>query len=362
MGSNFESLRRAFAERRWRWRGTFSRENLIAGAKNLAWVGPLTLLIWIWAEREQTQEIGINDVPVQVISSDPNRFVESASGAQTKVTLRLKGPQATLDRVRERLTSGIPRGIEINIRSSLGRGNNQSLNVLDQIQNQPLFRDSGVTVTESQPSTIAVNVDDMGSRETEVQIPPTVTNLTPATTFDPRKVKLVGPESALRRLEAQGQLRVLADISPGSDAVRSPGRHELPALELKLPVREERVTITPLAVHAVLDVRAADVPALIGSIPITIDAAPAFLDTYRVVLSDGDTIANIHVSGPQQQIDLLNKRQYPMEAVLKVSRDDIGREEPRRLKFDLGDGVRVDPADANKTVEFKLVKRDTGNG
>src|SRR4051812_36261847 len=108
--SVFEPWRRAFTERRW-WRTTFTREKLADAAKNLAWVGPLTLLIWIWAEREQTQEIGLNDVPVQVTSSDPNRYVELAQSGQNKVSLRLKGPQATLDRVRERLTSGIPRGI-----------------------------------------------------------------------------------------------------------------------------------------------------------------------------------------------------------------------------------------------------------
>jgi hypothetical protein len=259
------------------------------------------------------------------------------------------------------LTSGIPRGIEIDVHNTLGRGANP-LNVIDQIQNQPLFRDSGVTVTESQPSSITVNVDDMGSREADVQIPPNVTNLTPATSFDPRKVKLTGPDSALRRLENQGQLRVLADISPGSELVRTPGKNEVPALGLTLPVREDRVAITPSTVHAILDVRAADVSALLPSVPITINAPAAFLDTYRVILPNGDTIANVHVTGPQQQIDQLKNNQYSAAARLRVGREDIGREEPRRLDFDLGEGVKVDPADAGKTVEFKLVRRDTGGG
>src|SRR5881398_575967 len=91
-----QSWHSAVTEHRW-WRNNFSRERLIEAAKNLAWVGPLTLLIWVWAEREQTQEISLNDVPVQVVSSDPNRFVHG----EAKVALRLKGPQATLDRVRE---------------------------------------------------------------------------------------------------------------------------------------------------------------------------------------------------------------------------------------------------------------------
>src|SRR4051794_17925404 len=84
----------AFTEHRW-WRNTFTRANLLEAVKNLAWVGPLTILIWVWAEREQTQEIVLNDVPVQVMSSDPSRFVKG----DAHVSLRLKGPQATLDRV-----------------------------------------------------------------------------------------------------------------------------------------------------------------------------------------------------------------------------------------------------------------------
>jgi hypothetical protein len=135
----------------------------------------------------------------------------------------------------------------------------------------------------------------------------------------------------------------------------------LPALSLTLPLPESRVIINPSSVRATLDVRAADVQGLIDFVPITIDATPAFLATYNVVLTT-DSVANIHVTGPQQQIELLKNKLYPAEAILKVSRDDFGREEPKRLKYDLGEGVKVAPEDANKTVEFKLVKRDSGGG
>src|SRR5688572_16294126 len=42
----------ASATRRWA-RDTFSREQIISSLKSLAWVAPLTVLIWIYAEREQ---------------------------------------------------------------------------------------------------------------------------------------------------------------------------------------------------------------------------------------------------------------------------------------------------------------------
>jgi hypothetical protein len=354
-----QSWRSALTEHRW-LRNTFTRQNIAEAAKNLAWVGPLTILIWVWAEREQTQEIVLNDVPVQVMSSDPSKFVKG----DARVSLRLKGPQATLDRVRERLMAGIPRGLEVDVSNTLGRGSAQPVNVVDRIQNQPLFRDTGVTVTESQPAVIPVDVDDMAKRDLDVQLPFGVTNLTPATTFDPLKVTVAGPATALKRMEDQGELKVYADLSPGAEALRTPGKHDLPAVPVRLPpgTRDDRLTITPSTVHAVLDVRPADVDYTIPALPITVEATAAFWHKYDVIFPGGESIANINVSGPQQQIEQLSKGTYAAKAVLDVSRDDFGHEQPKPLEYHLGEGVHVKPEDANRTVEFKIVQRDSGNG
>jgi len=355
-----QSWRSAFTEHRW-LRNTFTRANIVEALKNLAWVGPLTILIWVWAEREQTQDITLNDVPIQVMSSDPARFVKG----DARVSLKLKGPQAALDRVRERLMAGIPRGLEIDVSNSLGRGTGQPVNVVDRIQNQTLFRDTGVSVTESQPAVIPVDVDDMGKRELEVLHPIGVTNLTPATTFDPPKVTVAGPASLLKRMEDQGDLKVYADISPNAEALRTPGKHDLPGVMLRIGAggpRDERLTITPSTVHAMLDVRPADVDYTIPALPITLQAPASFWHSYDVVLTAGESVANITVSGPQAQIERLSNHTYPAKAILDVSRDDYGHEQPKPLKYDLGEGVHVKSDDANRTIEYKIVKRDTGNG
>src|SRR5688572_18150053 len=54
--------------RRWA-RDTFSREQLLSSLKALAWVAPLTLLIWIYAEREQ-QVPGTSRIKIVVKSAD----------------------------------------------------------------------------------------------------------------------------------------------------------------------------------------------------------------------------------------------------------------------------------------------------
>src|SRR5688500_925653 len=57
--------------RRWA-RDTFNREQLLSSLRALAWVAPLTLLIWIYAEREQ-QLPGTARFQIVVKSADPNQ-------------------------------------------------------------------------------------------------------------------------------------------------------------------------------------------------------------------------------------------------------------------------------------------------
>src|SRR5688500_16422200 len=56
------------ATRRWA-RDTFNREQIVAGLKQLAWVAPLTMLIWLYAERAQQSE---EMIPVHVRARSSN--------------------------------------------------------------------------------------------------------------------------------------------------------------------------------------------------------------------------------------------------------------------------------------------------
>src|SRR3954470_2449441 len=83
--------------RRWA-RETFNREQLISSLKSLLWVAPLTLLIWIYAEREQQKDQPAQ-FQVEVRSGTPGQVARLAdqSGSQVAmVSAMLRGPKGRL--------------------------------------------------------------------------------------------------------------------------------------------------------------------------------------------------------------------------------------------------------------------------
>src|SRR3982751_2273948 len=83
------------------FREAFSKQQLIEGVKAFLWVAPLTILIWIYAEREQLATQKNFPIPVEVRSSDPRQVIEIVSPLDGTVRADLVGPRAQLDRVRE---------------------------------------------------------------------------------------------------------------------------------------------------------------------------------------------------------------------------------------------------------------------
>src|SRR6059058_717573 len=97
------------------WRRNFAnvtREQVISNLKTLAWVVPLTLLIWIYAEREQVASMKDVAVPFDLVSIDPNVSVSLSRTQDKNLLLELQGPQARLQDVLTALQRGFnPQGL-----------------------------------------------------------------------------------------------------------------------------------------------------------------------------------------------------------------------------------------------------------
>src|SRR5688500_453310 len=94
------------ATRRWA-RDTFSREQLVAALKQLAWVAPLTVLIWVYAEREQRTTDADVRFGLEVHTNNPKVFVRLLEPSDGYASADLTGSRSQLDKLRRELGPGV---------------------------------------------------------------------------------------------------------------------------------------------------------------------------------------------------------------------------------------------------------------
>src|SRR5262245_38902503 len=139
--------------RRWAFR-TFTVENFISGLKTFAWVAPLTILIWVYAEREQVV-VRETTIPIAVKSTDPNRIVSLRPGDES-IVASIEGPRLAVDRVSELVTTP-GKGPVVQIEFD-GRGYKSGewapFDTEKYVGDNPIFKNRGLTVRDCKPRTI----------------------------------------------------------------------------------------------------------------------------------------------------------------------------------------------------------------
>jgi hypothetical protein len=74
------------------------------------------------------------------------------------------------------------------------------------------------------------------------------------------------------------------------------------------------------------------------------------------------SVGNVTITGPPEVVKAIKDHTYnpTPTAVLKITPDDVFRQEPKTLRYDLPPGVHVSPTDAERKIEFKLTPRKDG--
>lgn len=335
-------------------RDAFSREQFFAGVKGFFWVAPLTILIWIYAEREQLSTLKGFSIPIEVRSADPRQVITVTRPYDANLTADLSGPRAQLDRVREEFGRRSDARARIEI-GNVPPGPRQI--EAEAVADDPRFAANGVTVENPQPRVLEVYVDVLDDLQIDVKVPRSVTNLTSAS-FDPPQVKLTAPRSVLEAATKP----LVAYVDPASlEQVKEPGRHEKVPVRLTIPIKDPNARLSTNTVSANLEVKRADVETRLRSIPVWVTYAPTLDQQYKAEYET--SLSNITVIGPADQIRAIDEgtASKTPKATFEISGDDLDAiDRPKRAKviYDLPEGVRVKPEDAQKTVEFKLVPRD----
>ncbi|MBC7784538.1 MAG: hypothetical protein H7144_11935 [Burkholderiales bacterium] len=324
-------------------RGIFgSRQNIVSFFKTLALVVPLTLLIWIYAQRAQVGGPVAVQITMDVKIDSPNQTASLMEPANGQVTIEIQGPTASIERLKATLVDVSRESrLRVSIPPTYPLGDS-AVPVASLLNDYALIKSSGVTVLAAMPQSVKVRLESVATRYVPVMAPPAgalpFTAINPI--FDPHVVKVTGATSILNRLFPTPADGVVVDL-PNPESFNSPGAKQADSVPVRLhPLRvqpgdEDRVTIdTPRLTSFRFDVAALDEEWQIRSMPIEIKK-PSPLEGRTVVTLARNTVTNVLVRGPAASIRQLQPRanEPPLvipTAVLRIALEDVGRSDIRR--------------------------------
>ncbi len=353
------SRRTAFSDRltalRYWAARTFTLESIWSSFKTFLWVGPLTVLIWIYAERAQSTAQKNVTIPIAFKSSDLNCVVNWQT-RERAITATLEGPKAGVDAVQTALKQPNDFAVQIELnRASFPPSPDQPYRITTAqfIGQQELFARWGVTIADVDPSQINVVVDEIKEIDFPIRLPPEITNISTAV-FEPAKVHVTGPRSVLQ--DKSRPLTFTADLA-GREELNTAGTKDLPTVAVRCNVDDPSLTFSPKTVKARLEVSQQNETFEIPAVAIA-SIMPATLNgKYRVVFTGGQTLKNVKVTGPSDLIDAIRTNRTIPRALLDITQDDVGKPtQTRAAKLDnQGDGVYVTKESADQMlVNFKL--------
>ena len=336
-----------------------SRDRAKETIKTLLLVVPLTLLIWVYAERSQSTEERIT-LSIDIESPDPQQAAmlvhgagDDESGAPT-VTLTVEGPRSRIVYVKSEIARLSREGkLKMAVPSLLGSGRDHDISVASLAAINAPFEGSGVTVRTAEPESITVKIDPIESRDVSVQLPREAAQLVTEQRFEPALVRVRGPVSVLNKVISRPDgFSAVVDLS--AVAWRTPGRKTLENVPLQ-PTGNPLLTFTPASVNVSLYANPLQPTFTIPSMFISVQKPLNMDGKYRVEVSP-IVLTNVRVIGPQDKIDLLrtDKATPRPAAVLTVTADDIGKDGRRAVRYELPAGVQA--VDRPVEVDFKLIE------
>jgi hypothetical protein len=334
-------------------KGLPGSEKVLEILKTLAWVAPLTILIWIYAEREESRTAPDVSFSIEVRTTDNSRIVTLQEPADHNVIATLTGPRTAVDRMINELRAGKPdqAAVRILIDPKLPKGEN-TLESSRYIANLPMFIRQGVSVPKISPGNLRVNIDDFETRDLDVKPNQDLPNVQ----FIPSKVAVRAPSQVFEKAD-RNRLYVVADLS--KQDLSQPGVHDLHGVPVQPAFAGDQITVEQPTVNASVEIKKQLAMGMIPSVAVWESIAPKLADKYKIRL-DNPTIANVQVTGPQKMIDQINNGDYRVIAHLDVTDADeqyIGKERSKAVTFtNLPEGVKVAHPE-QYTVTYTLVDR-----
>jgi len=214
----------------------------------------LTILIWVYADLAQDEELPVSNATITVAKSHPSLWVSFNGEPSASIGgIVLKGPASKISDIRQRVRDGslyfeffLDAGQE-----GMVEPGEYTLDLLDFLRKSDMIRGFGLTAESCKPTKLTVNVIQLVEKSLTVQCFDEGGNSQEAERIDPREAKMFVPEDWGRdKLIAQvtltpGEIEQarLAPIAKTPHIVlgTSQIREAASAVEIKMPP-EERLT------------------------------------------------------------------------------------------------------------------------
>ena len=322
-------------------------ERLREFGKTLTLVAPLTLLIWIWAEREQT--VGSKENPekqtfqLAVQPTGVGRAVSLAAGQNNTITVGFSGPRVGSDGMKAALLDHPEdRVMKIDVPDTYEPGSEYRVTIDPTLLNkQKIFSDNGLYVFAAEPAFVQVFVDRQVEREVPVTLPPELSEGVASMQCDPSTVKITGPERLIKQLDVSGALKAEIDIASLAELRKNPGKplEKIPLRPIEnAPGVKFSTSTIARATLTLSQEEQGDLPFLVVNV-----SKPQFLNV--VVNVTPETLKNVRVIGPSDVLKQLHDEKIVPKpyAELLILREDIGSKGATRVPTirELPPGVRV---------------------
>ncbi len=326
--------------------------------KTLLWVVPLTLLIWVYAEREQLAPHTAR-IPIRIRNTAEDRVVTVLSPKDLMVDVDVKAPRASIDAFRSDLLAGKIQPPVIELGSDLPFGDAYELDISERLSKNELLTSRALNVQQVRPS-LKISVEAKESRKVRVVGRPG-DKVAGKVDFEPDAVLMEGPANLIRSL-GPDQLVAEANLSELGRTVK-PGLHEK-SVPVAPPASLTGVTIKPQQVLAKMKIEEIKPQQLTLRIDVRMPAL-ALRDVLSQknipVFPEPSRLQNVLVTGPPEAIDRIRKDEFEAAVIVYLTEEDLkapGDKERRLSKQDylLPEGVEVTNPD--QLITFKVVKAE----
>ena len=346
----------------------FSRQWWISTIQNCFWVTVVTVLVWVYADMEFTDEEPLKATLMLVVSKDTD--LKILSNPVVRIDFKIKANRKILDGFKRWLNSrgGI---IEYDVSKSFRPGKH-TISTAEILKSATGRRAQGATLTvmASSAPTVTVRLDRLLRKTLRVEFAYTGADLDKTIKLDPAEVTVRVGQADWEKIEAEWQkthgsqppvvTTVSTNLTNVAAGVKTSRTVQIVGLIAGIRVEPDVREVTA-AFTIIRRTRSKEITVAVG-----VKMPPAWGedDTWiRYILKRKDPaewLAKITVSGPQKDLEQLSAA-GKVTAYVVLSDDDrkpVDSWLKREVVVELPRGLQVEMTSPSPTVQFKLIDRE----